>query len=136
MLWKLTEEMHLSAQDEKTLSDIYKQSLEKKAKNQAALQKLVQDHSKFKAPAEKSKFLNDYKKLLSEYNQINLEELNRLEKAFGSEKASQYVIVKSELASKIKSLIVSEKGEKSEKLDKEEKAPSRVNLPDPKIIEE
>lgn len=136
MLWKLTEELHLNGQDEKKLTDIYKQAYEKKILNQQALSKLIDNQSKTKTRIEKSKFISDYKKLLSEYNEINIEEVSKVEKAFGAEKAAQYILVKLELATKIKSLIVADKAEKTDKSEKEDKAEQKATLPDPKIIEE
>lgn len=105
-LWKISEELKLSIKEEKLLGDIVqelnrrRQDLSDKIQEQIKNMSLRKDDQKYIETA-----LGQYKNLLKQQADINLEEIERIKKALGSTKASQYLVVKSELSLKVKGLL-------------------------------
>lgn len=111
-LWKMSEELKLSIKEEKLLSEIV-QDLNKRRQDLAEkIQEQIKSMAHEKAPAQLEKSLAQYKKNLKLQSDLNTEEIDRVKKALGTEKAAQYLFVKSELSVKVKGLLLSP-GEKT-----------------------
>ena len=129
-IWRISDELKLSAQDEKKFTEIQKNLNKKKAELNKKIQEatlVIADNSK-NSTKQIEASLNAYRKLLAEYNQLSLNEFDSLKKLLGSKKFSEYLQIKAELTSKVKSLLIGDK-------DKKEEAPA-TNLPAPKVIVE
>lgn len=124
-IWKMSDELKLTAQEERQFTDINKQLNRKKAEINRKIQTSVQNLRESDSDAA----LKKHKKLIQEYNDISVTEFNSLKKLLGTKKFISYLKLKNELNSKVKSILI---GEKSvERDDNKAKA-----LPPPKVIVE
>ena len=123
-IWKMSDELKLSAAEEKQFTEISHQLNKKKLELNKKIQDLVQSLN------EKSNETNlkEYKKLLQEYNQVSITEYEQIKKIFGVKKFISYLKIKNELNSKMKSILAGDKPDKKEASDKA--------LPQPKVIVE
>lgn len=119
-IWKMSDELKLTVNEEKQFTEINKSLNKKKAeinkKIQHSIQSLNEDDSE--------RALANYKKLIHEYNQLSINEFESIKKLLGRRKFINYLKIKSELTTKVKSFLI---GEKS--ADRDEK-----KLPPPKVI--
>lgn len=124
-IWKMSDELKLTAQEEKQFTEINK-SLNKK---KSEINKKIQDYVQNLKETDSELTLKNYKKLIQEYNQITISEFDSIKKLLGTKKFINYLKIKNELTSKVKSILVGEKNaEKDEKKSKQ--------LPPPKVIVE
>lgn len=121
-IWKMSDELKLSATEEKKFSEITKQLNKKKFELNKKIQNLVTDLNE----SSTEKNLLQYKNLIKEYNQISITEYEQIKKIFGTKKFISYLKIKNELNAKMKSIIA---GDKTDKKD----IVSPV-LPKPKVI--
>lgn len=127
-LWKVSDELKLTAHEEKQFSDLFKTLGNKKIEIAKAQDDIITQLTKTKLDKDRTGLLTQFRKLLEEYNRIQLQEFDDAKKIFGTERSARYLIVKRDLTNKVKTLI-SEKSAEKEKADKKE-------LPPPKLIEE
>lgn len=132
-IWKISEELKLSVKEEKEITNLIKDLNDKKAAVSEQIQKIIFEMAK--SPEKNKKLLLDYRLALKRYNDISIEELDRLQKILSAEKSTQYFVVKSDLSQKIRSVLAvsSDKQTEMKALDKKKETGP---LPDPKIIEE
>jgi predicted membrane chloride channel (bestrophin family) len=123
-IWKISDEMKLSVPDEKAFSDFIRKMNQKKSECNDDIQNVLKKLSEAKDLKEKEKLLKEHRKALKVYNDLTLEEVDQMQKIFGSEKAAQYFVLKNDLTNKLKSMLASP-----------EKA-AKTPLPPPRIIEE
>lgn len=126
-IWKMSDELKLSAQEEKKFSEIHKDLNRKKAELQAELQKLSyasHDNPGLTKP-QIADVVKKYKKTLMEYNSLNLQELDKMKTLLGERRFLDYLAIKQDINLKLKSLVLGEDSQKSAK-----------PLPPPQIIEE
>lgn len=124
-IWKMSDELKLTAQEEKQFTEINK-SLNKK---KSEINKKIQDYIQNLKENDSDASLKNYKKLIQEYNQITISEFDLIRKLLGTKKFISYLKIKNELTTKVKSILVGEKNnEKDEKKSKQ--------LPPPKVIVE
>lgn len=122
-VWKVSDELKLSIDQEKKFSEIMKKIGDKKLRfNSEVTDALAQMGDKAKAPAA----LKKYRQSLEQLQKLNLEEFDEVRKLFGEEKTAQYFKIKSDVTSKIKALLVNEK----------DTGKVKKILPPPKVIEE
>ena len=125
-IWKISDELKLTIQEEKNVAELIRKTSELKNTNNARMNELIK-----KLSVNQSKqSLNEYKKLMTEYHQINLNEVESIEKAIGYEKTIRYILVKNDLTQKVKSILAT--GEVTPATPSSAAKP----LPQPKIIEE
>ena len=124
-IWKLSDEMKLTAQEERQFTDINKQLNRKKSELNRKIQASVQSLSE----ADSDSALKKHKKLIQEYNDISVSEFESIKKLLGTKKFISYLKLKNELNSKVKSILIGEKV-----TDRDERK-SKV-LPPPKVIVE
>ncbi len=121
-IWKMSDELKLTAAEEKEFTDISRELNKKKLELNKKIQDLVQSLNDKSTESN----LREYKKLIQQYNQISITEFDKIKKIFGSKKFISYLKVKNELNTKMKSILVGEKSDKKESDDK--------CLPKPKVI--
>ncbi len=122
-IWRMSDELNLSAGEEKKFTEIHKDLNKKKSDLNKEIQEITQSLS---SPDEaKIKYL---RKKIQNYNQISIEEFDSMKKLLGTKKFSAYLQVKSDLTNRVKSLL---SGEKTNEKEKKEGA---VKLPPPQVI--
>lgn len=126
-IWKISDELKLTVKEEKQVGDIFKEINKEKSQNLQKINSLVSEMEQIKDSKKYKSTLTEYKKLLSQYNAINLEEIEKIEVALGSERTIKYIAVKSDITSNVKKLLLQND-------DKENKPKSILSAP--KIIEE
>lgn len=124
-LWKICDELKLTSEQEKKLSDIVHGLDTKKANAHSRLESDLKTLKEAKSPKDRKVALSKYRKSLESSLKIPLEELDQIKSALGEEKLAEYLQVRKDLTEKVKAMFV-EKGEKVED----------PPLPPPKLIEE
>lgn len=104
-IWKISDEMKLSVPEEKSFSDLIRTLNRKKAKANERIQSVLKELSKTTVPKEREKLLVEHRSLLKEYNNYSLEELDKIQKLFGPQKAAQYFVLKNDLTVRLKNLL-------------------------------
>lgn len=128
-IWKVSDELNLSASEEKKFADIHRELNKQKMQLNTQLQKLAfqskdnPDLSKARA----AEVIKDYKKTLNAYNNLSIQELDKMKSLLGDKKFLAYLAIKQDINLKLKSLVLGEEPEKKAKPTK---------LPPPQIIEE
>lgn len=123
-IWKMSDELKLTAQQEKSFTEISKELNRKKSELNRKIQEAIQN---LNAKNQESG-LQNYRKLMTEYNQLALKEFDSIKKLLGTQKFAEYLQVKHELTTKVKSILIGERtGEKKD---------AAVKLPPPKVIVE
>lgn len=125
LIWKMSDELKLTAQEEKKFSEVLRHLNDRKSTLNNSLKdslvKLKQSSSK-----EQEKELKRYRQVLSDYNRLSLEEFDSLQPLLGTERMIKYLDIKQDLANRIKSMLLAPEG-----------APAKnKKLPAPKVIEE
>ncbi len=122
-IWKISDELRLSVQEEKQFTEISKSLNRRKSEINKKIQDCIKKLNENSSQAD----LANYRKLLTEYNQLSVAEYDGIKKILGTKKFITYIKIKNELTSKLKSVLTGEKnGEKKETVSKD--------LPPPKVI--
>ncbi len=116
-IWKISDELKLSVPEEKSFSNLIRDLNARRTDINDQIQSLIKKLALPTSAKEKEKKLSEHRKLLKRYNELNLEEFDKILKMFGTEKASQYFVLKNELTSKVKNLLASPEKPTIEKLD-------------------
>lgn len=124
LIWKISNELKLTAQEERKFTEINKSLNKQKADINRKIQESVQSMSENNPQS-----LEKHKKLIQAYNQISVSEFDSIKKLLGAKKFINYLKLKSELTTKVKAILIGEKN--NEKEDKKSKS-----LPPPKVIVE
>lgn len=110
-IWKISDELKLSVPEEKSFSLMIKTLNERRARVNGDLQDILKRLSESKTTKEKEKLLAEQKRLLRSYNELSLEEADKVQKLFGTDRAAQYFVLKNDLTNRLKTaLISSDKG--------------------------
>lgn len=126
-IWKVSDELKLSATEEKKFADIHRDLNKQKMLLATQLQKLsFQSKENPQLPqSHASNIIKNYKKTLMAYNDLSLQELDKMKTLLGDKKFLDYLAIKQDINLKLKSLVLGE----------EPKA-KPAKLPPPQIIEE
>ncbi|MEZ0390736.1 MAG: hypothetical protein ACAH59_00875 [Pseudobdellovibrionaceae bacterium] len=119
--------MKLSVPEEKAFSDLVRALNQKRHDANENLQNVLKKMVEAKNLKEKQKLLSEHKRYLKNYNEVSIEEVERVERLFGSERATQYFILKNDLTNRLKSLLAA---------PDRNSAPAESKLEPPKLIEE
>lgn len=121
-IWKVSDELKLTATEEKKFADIHRDLNKQKIQLSARLQDLsFQSKDNPQLPKSKAlEVIKDYRKTLIAYNNLSLQELDKMKSLLGDKKFLDYLAIKQDINLKLKSLVQSK--------------PSQ--LPPPQIIEE
>ena len=128
-IWKVSDELNLSASEEKKFSDIHRELNKQKMQLATQLQKLsfqTKENPQL-SKARAAEVIKDYKKTLTAYNNLSLQELDKMKALLGDKKFLDYLAIKQDINLKLKSLVLG---------DEPGKAKQPVKLPPPQIIEE
>ena len=120
-IWKMSDELKLSAREEKEFTEINR-SLNKQKSD---LNKKIQDAITRLQPGDGEAALKNYKKLLAQYNEISLTEFDSIKKLLGTKKFISYLKIKNELNTKLKNILIGERANDKKELSK---------LPPPKVV--
>jgi hypothetical protein len=123
-IWKMSDELKLTTQQEKSFTELSRSLNRKKTELNRQIQETVQNLGSKNQEAD----LQKYRRLIAEYSQLSVKEFDSIKRLLGSEKFSEYLKIKYELTTTVKSMLVGEK-------PSEKKEPV-VNLPPPKVIVE
>ncbi|MCC2679780.1 MAG: hypothetical protein K0R29_2356 [Pseudobdellovibrio sp.] len=123
-IWKISDELKLTAKEEKTFTEVSKELNRKKSE----LNRKIQDAIQKLNDKNQEAALQNYRKLMSEYNQLSLKEFDSIKKLLGTQKFAEYLQIKNELTTKVKSILIGERNA--------EKKDSQAKLPPPKVIVE
>ena len=94
------------------------------------LQNILKRLSDSKTTREKEKLLAEQKRLLRSYNELSLEEAEKVQKLFGIDRTAHYFVLKNDLTNRLKTaLISSDKGAVAAPI-------VQVKLGPPTVIEE
>jgi hypothetical protein len=121
----MSEELKLSAPEEKKFTEAVKALNQKKSDLNKELQDAVTNMAKADTDKAKAEQLKSYKKTLHAYNALSEEEIDKIQTLLGAARAIQYLQIKQDLTNRMKSMLMTPEGQKP-------KAP----LPAPKVIEE
>ncbi|WP_413575728.1 hypothetical protein ACLVWU_15330 [Bdellovibrio sp. HCB290] len=125
MIWKMSDELKLTATEEKTFSDIIKNLNLKKSDLNRSLQNSLLTLANTKDAKKREQEFAAYKKTLQAFNKVSEEELDKLKPLLGTERIVQYLQIKQDLATRIKATLTNPDAPM-----KDEKKP----LPAPKVI--
>ncbi len=123
-IWRMSDELKLTADEEKKFTEIQKRLNKQKAE----LNKQIQEVTASLEIATEKK-LKTLRKSIKEYNQISLDEFDAMKKLLGSKKFALYLQVRSDLTNKVKTLLTGEKP-----TDKDKKENESSKLPPPQVI--
>ncbi|UYL09039.1 hypothetical protein B9G69_000425 [Bdellovibrio sp. SKB1291214] len=125
MIWKMSDELKLTANEEKKFSEIIKDLNKKKADLNRTLQSSLDTLVSSKDAKKRESEFASYKKTLQAFNKISEDELDKLKSLLGTERTIQYLQIKQDLATRIKATLTN-----PDATMKDEKKP----LPAPKVI--
>ncbi|MNJ92567.1 hypothetical protein D3C87_102400 [compost metagenome] len=127
-IWKMSEELKLSASEEKKFTEIVKSINKEKAALSRSLQESVAKMPKLAPEKVQAEEFKAYKKNLRKYNHLNEDEVERMQALLGVPRTVRYLQIKQDLTNRVKSLLASPEASPG-------KVPSKP-LPAPKIVEE
>jgi hypothetical protein len=123
-IWKTSDELKLSASEEKKFTDLVKFLNKRKSDLNQSLHDSVDRIAAAKTTKDKDAELTKYRKDLGAYNKISEEEFDKMKTLLGSERLAQYLKLKQDLTGRIKTMLANPEGSK---------APDK-KLPAPKVI--
>lgn len=123
-IWKISDELKLSAKEEKQFTDLFKELNIRKSEITRAQDEIITQLAQTRQDKERTRLLSQYRKAIDDYNKIQSREFDEMKKMVGPARLSKYLQVKRDLTNKVKNLL-------TEKTDKKES-----DLPPPKVIEE
>ena len=129
-IWKMSEELKLTAIEEKRFAEIVKNINSEKSTLNKTLQESVGQMAKVSGEKAQGEALKKYRKDLARYNRLSEDEIERMQGLLGVGRTIQYLQIKQDLTNKVKSLLIS-----PEAKGKTEDKP-QATMPTPKIIEE
>lgn len=124
-IWKMSDELKLSAVEEKKFTDTVRELNTKKATLNQDMTSSLDKIAKLKETKEKEAELTKYRKTLQNYGRIAEEEYDRLKPMLGTDRMAQYLLLKQDLLNRIRTMILNPTATKDSK-----------PLPVPKVIEE
>jgi hypothetical protein len=104
-IWKTSEELKLPANQEQEFSDILHKLGERRRTASEKMDVAMKVMAAAKSKAESEKALTQYRLALKEFHAIQFSEIDELKKLLGVEKLSRYLVVKSELTDRLKTML-------------------------------
>lgn len=129
-IWKVSDELKLTATEEKKFSEVFKALNQKKQSLQNQLQELLENSKLTSAQESKGqskKIIARYRKITQELNELAIAEIEQIHKILGETKFASYLVLKQEINLKLKNLVLGNEKTNSS---------SSKKLPPPKITEE
>ncbi|MBK9293138.1 MAG: hypothetical protein IPM57_01645 [Oligoflexia bacterium] len=106
-IWKVSDKLQLSPKEEEKWATEYKKLADQKGKLTVKAEELMGkiENSQMADKAKATQLLKEHLAVQSEIHKLQLKEVQIVEKLFGSQKATQYVLVKREMLQKIRDLL-------------------------------
>jgi hypothetical protein len=108
-IWKMSEELKLAVEIETPFAEAIRALNREKAKVNQDLSKALQEIENSKTVKQREVALQNYEMAWRRYGDLPIKEMVRMRPILGSEKLGQYLVVKSLMAEKLKSLSTSGK---------------------------
>jgi hypothetical protein len=124
MIWKVSDELQLKSTEEKAFSQTVKNLNQEKAQLSEQLQQNLTSLQNEKSEKKIQDILKKYRQTLVAYSKLNEKEFDEMLKLLGTQRMSQYLLLKQEITQKIKGLLSAPAED------------SKPALPPPKIIED
>lgn len=105
LIWKVAEELKLPIEIESEFTDTLRQLNSEKRRLKSDVERLLKATSMVKNQNLRKKSLKQYKKKLLALNQMELREINNVEKIIGTDKTIEYLALKQKFVEKLKSLV-------------------------------
>ena len=108
-IWKISDELQLSAKQEKEFGDIHRTLNKKKAELSEQIKSMQTDPKKATIKMSvfyQNKLIKKNRTLLMQLNQLSVDEFDSMKKLMGPEKFLEYLFLKQELNSKFKSMVL------------------------------
>ncbi len=131
-IWKMSDELKLTAQEEKKFAEIQKELNKKKSDINQQIQKIIESLEP-KTSKKNASLLKKHRQLISQYNQLSLQELDDVNHLLKEERFAQYLQIKADLTQKIKLLLAGDKSAEKEQNKESLSKPSKP-LPPPQVI--
>lgn len=125
LIWKMSDELKLNSVQEQEFAGVIRTLNSSKSAYAKDLQKSLEAMSKMKDAKSKEKELEVYAQTLKKLNQIAESEIKDMKRVLGVEKLVEYLLLKQDIAARIKSSLTN--SPESTKVKE---------LPSPKIIEQ
>jgi hypothetical protein len=112
-IWKISDELQLSAKHEKEFGDIHRSLNKKKSELSEQIKNAQIDPKKADikmSSAEQNKLIKKNRMLLMQLNQLSVDEFDSMKKLLGPEKFLEYLFLKQELNTKFKSMVLGTRG--------------------------
>ncbi len=122
-IWKMSDELKLTAQEEIKFTEIHKNLNKQKAELNKKIQEATQQLS------QKPNLIKSLRKWIVDYNQLSLNEFDSMKKLLGIDRFVSYLQIKSDLNTKVKSMLSGERP-----VEKEKKENAGTKLPPPEVI--
>lgn len=106
-LWKISDNLSLSTNEEEQFRQNFKRLNEKKSKASQDLDRLMGELEKPQDKKALSQRLEEYSKSLSSYNNVQIEEAKIMRKTLGDKRFAQYLVLKRDLNQKLKNMLSS-----------------------------
>ena len=124
-IWKTSDELKLSSQEEKKFTDIIKSLNKRKSDLNQSLHDSVDKMAAAKTSKEREEEMGRYRKNLTAYNKISEEEVDKLKTVLGTDRLAQYLKIKQDLTGRIKGMLAN---------PEQKSLPVKKPLPSPKVI--
>ncbi len=108
-IWKMSEELKLSVETETPFAEAIRALNREKSVVNQELARALQEIEKANSPKDREVALKKYEKAWRQYGELPIKEINRMRPILGAEKLGQYLVGKSLMAEKLKSLSTSGK---------------------------
>ncbi len=108
-IWKISDELQLSAKQEKEFGDIHRSLNKKKSELSEQIKNAQTDPKKADikmSAADQNKLIKKNRMLLTQLNQLSVDEFDSMKKLLGPEKFLEYLFLKQELNTKFKSMVL------------------------------
>ena len=105
-IWKVSDELKLSVSEERVFSTLVREINKKRMDINTDIHntlKTMENCKLVKTPCEQE--ISDYRKQVQKYNDMTLEEIDRVKKALGAEKSVRYFVLKNDLTVKLKEML-------------------------------
>ena len=138
LVWKISEELKLAPKEEKKISEMIRNLNIEKSEKALVIENLQQKMSGELSAKDSKSILAQYKKALADYNQLSIDEIQRVQKILSLPQSVRYFSVKAGLSNKIRAILgYNSRNEHHTSSDVPAvNAEKAAPLPEPKIIED
>lgn len=107
-IWKMSDSLNLTSKEEESFSQVLKKIRQDKSQAESQLGEILQKIDQMNQ-ADKTKsnviLLEEYKKILREYQTFQVREVQELEHVLGVERVTKYLVLKEKLLNRLKDVL-------------------------------